>query len=193
MIPTEAYPLHWPAGRPQSKWRESARFKTTLGKAIQNLIREVDLLGGVNLILSSNLPLRKDGLPFSRPGYIGNPGVAAYFMLKKKPMCFACDRWDDVQDNMQAVAKTIEALRGIERWGSGGMVEQAFTGFVALPAPTAWWQTLGLYGPNASKPEIEQAHRRLSMQHHPDRDGGSHDKMADINRARDLGLDATRA
>lgn len=190
MIPTEAYPLQWPAGRPRQGGRERAQFKTALGGAIANVQREVANLGGRNLVISSNLPLRRDGVPMARSGYVGNVGVAVYFMLKGKPMCFACDRWDEVKDNMQAIAKTIEALRGIERWGSGSMVEQAFTGFTALPAPTAWWQTLGLDGPDASKADIEQAHRRLSMEHHPDR-GGDTSKMADINRARDLGLDAS--
>ena len=36
---------------------------------------------------------------------------------------------------MQAIAKTIEALRGINRWGTGDMMEAAFKGFSALPAP----------------------------------------------------------
>jgi hypothetical protein len=49
-------------------------------------------------------------------------------------MCFACDRWDSVADNVQAIRKTIEALRGIERWGTGDMVQRAFAGFVALPS-----------------------------------------------------------
>jgi hypothetical protein len=31
-------------------------------------------------------------------------------------MCFACDRWDSVGDNVYAITKTIKALRGIERW-----------------------------------------------------------------------------
>lgn len=48
-------------------------------------------------------------------------------------MCFACEKWQDVYGNIYAIGKTIEALRGIERWGTGDMVEQAFTGFVALP------------------------------------------------------------
>lgn len=187
--PTEAYPLTWPLGRPRQHGREVARFKTTLGKAIENVRYEVDLLGGTAVVISSNLPLRRDGLPMARAGYIGDCGVAVYFTLRKKPMCFACDRWDRVEDNMQAIAKTIEALRGIERWGSGQMVEQAFTGFIALPAPEAWWQVLGLKGPDATREQIEHAHRRLAMEHHPDR-GGDADRMARINRARDQGLEA---
>ncbi len=184
----EAYPLTWPIGRPRARSREHARFKTALGAAIQNVHREVALLGGVQLVISSNLLLRRDGLPSARSGYIGDVGVAVYFELKKKPMCFACDRWDAVQDNMQAIAKTIEALRGIERWGSGSMVEQAFTGFLALPAPEQPWQTLGLSTSNPTRDEVEQAHRRLAMKHHPDR-GDTTDAMGRINAARDALLE----
>lgn len=179
----EAYPLTWPPGRPRTKWRESARFKTQLGTAIQNLRLEVERLGGHDLVISSNIPLRRDGFPSARSGAMSDLGVAAYFTLKKKPMCFACDRWNEVEDNMQAIAKTIEALRGIERWGSGQMVEQAFTGFIALPAPEQPWQVLGIDS-HASREEIEAAHRRLAMEHHPDR-GGDADRMARINAARD--------
>ncbi len=180
----EAYPLTWPISRPRAKWQERARFKTALGAAIANVRREVELLGGTALVISSNLPLRRDGIPMARAGYIGDVGVAVYFNLKKRPMCFACDRWDAVQDNMQAVGKTIEALRGIERWGSGSMVEQAFTGFTALPAPEQPWQTLGLDTSHPTPAQIEDAHRRLAMKHHPDR-GGNSDTMGRINAARD--------
>ncbi len=179
----EAYPLCWPVHRPRARYRESARFKTTLGRAIDNVQREVMLLGGINLVISSNQPLNRDGTPSARRTYIGDEGVAVYFGLNKKPMCFACDRWDKIEDNMQAIAKTIEALRGIERWGSGSMVEQAFTGFVALPAPEQSWQVLGVSS-HATREEIEDAHSRLAMKHHPDR-GGDTNTMARINAARD--------
>jgi len=184
----EAYPLTWPISRPRARYQERARFKTPLGAAIQSVQREVALLGGVRLVISSNLPLRRDGMPMARAGYIGDNGVAVYFDLKKKPMCFACDRWDAVQDNMQAIAKTIEALRGIERWGSGSMVEQAFTGFLSLPAPEQPWQTLGLESSNPTLEQIEDAHRRLAMKHHPDR-GGDSETMGRINAARDALLE----
>jgi hypothetical protein len=182
--PIEAFPLQWPPGRPRAARRENARFQTSLGTAIDRIREQVRLLGGKSLVISSNLPLRRDGLPFARPGYIGDTGVAVYFSLKGKPMCFACDRWYDVEDNMQAIGKTIEALRGIERWGSGQMVEQAFTGFTALPAPEQPWQVLGLETSRPTLEQIEDAYRRLAAQHHPDRGGDTY-QMARINAARD--------
>jgi hypothetical protein len=182
--PIEAYPLTWPMGRQRTRWPEGARFRTTLGAAIREVQAEVSRLGGTGLIISSNLPLRRDGMPYANASQPQDRGVAVYFTYKKRPMCFACDRWKAVEDNMKAIAKTIDALRGIERWGSGQMVEQAFTGFVALPAPEQPWQTLGLDTSNPTREQIDAAHRRLASQHHPDK-GGDPQKMASINTARD--------
>lgn len=182
----KAFPLTWPPSKPRTRSPESSRFETSLGKAIREVQEEVARLGGRDLVISSNLPLRRDGVPYANASPPADRGVAVYFAYKKRPMCFACDRWNRVEDNMRAIVKTIDALRGIERWGSGDMVEQAFTGFLALPAPEQPWQVLGVPH-DASPEEIEQAHRRLAMQHHPDR-GGYWSQMARINAARDAML-----
>lgn len=185
----EAYPLTWPAHRPRAKYRDQSQFRVTLGKAIKDVQDEVSRLGGSVLIISSNLPLRRDGMPYANRTSVTDTGVAVYFTYKKKPRCFACDRWQAVEDNMRAISKTIEALRGIARWGTGDMIEQAFTGFTALPSFESWWQVLGLKGPG-TRDEIIEAHRRLAMAHHPDREFGDTEKMSRINRARDQGLEA---
>ena len=187
---TTAYPLTWPVGKPRTQHHEYSRFRTGLGKAIKQAQREVKLLGGRDLIISSNLMLRMDGLPYANQRQPEDAGVAVYFKYKSKPMCFACDRWRVVEDNLWAVAKTIEALRGIERWGTGSMVEQAFTGFQALPPPIKggrpWWQVLNVSSSDrptmVTREEAEQAFRRLAHRYHPDR-GGDPSKMAELNEA----------
>lgn len=178
----EAYPLTWPPGRPRQHGREHARFKATLDRSIQDVQIEVRMLGGKDLIISTNLPLRRDGMPYAR-GSVADVGVAVYFKYKKRDVSFACDRWSSIEDNMRAIALTIGALRGIDRWGTGDMVEAAFTGFAALPAPEQPFQVLGV-GANATKDEIETAYRRLAREHHPDKGGDGH-QMARINAARD--------
>lgn len=183
-LPTEAYPLQWPIGRPRKSWPERSNFDVSLGKAIRDVQDEVRRLGGDRLVISSNLPLRRDGIPYANASQPTDRGVAVYFRYKQKPMCFACDRWSKIEDNMRAIAKTIEALRGIERWGTGQMVQQAFTGFTALPAPEQPWQVLGLETSSPTRDQVEEAHRRLAMKHHPDR-GGDTNEMARINTARD--------
>lgn len=187
MSDATAYPLYWPVGKPRAKWRERSRFKTTLGRAIHAVQHEVKLLGGSNFIISSNLHLRLDGLPYASQRQPTDPGVAVYFRYKQKPMCFACDRWRTVEENIWAAAKTIEALRGIERWGTGSMVEQAFTGFAAIEPPSKrpWREVLGFqYTLAPTTRTVESVWRELVKKHHPDR-GGDPALMAEINAAMD--------
>jgi hypothetical protein len=182
--PIEAFPLTWPPGKKRDPYPSESRFRTQIGKAIKGVQNEVERLGGRDLVISSNLPLKRDGMPYASQARLSDTGVAVYFNYQKKPMCFACDYWNTVESNMWAIAKTIEALRGIKRWGSGDMMQQAFTGFVALPAPEQPWQVLGLDTSRPTTEQIEDAYRRLAMKHHPDR-GGDPNEMARINSARD--------
>jgi len=179
----EAFPLAWPPGKPRTSLPQRSRFDVAFATARDELMREIQLLGGSLPVLSSNIPLKRDGLPYAGQKEPDDRGVAVYFTLKKQQMCFCCDRWDKVGDNIQAIRHTIAALRGIERWGTGDMVQQAFTGFIALPAPPSSWEVLGLK-PGAGLSEIETAYRDKAKRAHPDA-GGSHDQMARLNTARD--------
>lgn len=200
--PIEAFPLCWPTGRPRTPHyqRESARFDTSFARVRDNIVREVELLtntrrgiwGNAGIIISTNIPLRRDGLPLANQRKPDDVGVAVYFTYKKQQRCFACDRWNAVEDNMQAIAKTIEALRGIARWGTGDMLDAAFTGFTALPVPAAreWWEVLGATR-TASIDEARAAYRRAASAAHPDR-GGTDARMAEINRAWQQAQEAAR-
>lgn len=187
--PIEAYPLAWPPGRPRTAphRRTWSKFKAQFGRARDRCLGEIRTLGGRQTIISSNLPLRIDGLPYAnaRPDN-GDSGVAVYFTYKSKQMCFACDRWAKVEDNMHAIALTINALRGVARWGTGDMMEAAFTGFAALPSPgqataRGWMQILEV-GHDVTLEKAKENYRRLSMIRHPDR-GGSEDAMSELNWA----------
>jgi len=103
----EAFPLHWPDGWPETNLgnRIDSRFTTTFSKARDEIIKEIDRLGGTLPILSSDIPLRKDGLPYSAKTNPTNPAIAVYFMYKKKQMVFACDKYYKIQDNIQAIRK----------------------------------------------------------------------------------------
>jgi len=58
----EAYPLQWPVGWKRTIYykRQRSKFDTTFGKARDNLLNEIRLLGGQNPIISSNIHLRLD-------------------------------------------------------------------------------------------------------------------------------------
>lgn len=178
---TEAYPLQWPQGKTRSLFPRRSNFKTDLVRALRQLQAEVRRLGGFNLVVSTNIPVRQDGLPYANYRKPDDRAVAVYFSHKQRSMCFACDKWDLVEHNVYAIVKTIEALRGIERWGTGEMVEQAFSGFVSLPSNSPW-TILGVRQ-GASRDEIEAAYRGQAKRIHPDQ-GGSHDQMSRLNLAR---------
>ncbi|KAF7958244.1 hypothetical protein AWV80_01355 [Cupriavidus sp. UYMU48A] len=98
-------------------------------------------------MISTNVPLRQDGLPYASYRKVDDEGVAVYFTLDGQQMSFACDRWNKVEHNMHAIVKTIDALRGIARWGTGDMMRAAFTGFAALPSPStvrSWREIIGV-------------------------------------------------
>lgn len=189
-----AYPLQWPTGRERRPYwkRERANFDTQMAKARDALFNELKLLGAKHVVLSSNVPLRLDGKPYANYPAIQDPAVAVYFSYRDKQMCFACDRWNKVEDNIQAIRKTIEALRGIARWGTGDMLQAAFTGFAALPPPIVagmkrpWWEVLGV-PQTSTREQVKQAYRELASAHHPDR-GGDPQRMAEINTAHDEAL-----
>ena len=163
---TEAYPLQWPVGRPRTKYPRSAAFdrQRSIDKSRRELFHELELLGAANPVLSTNLRLRLDGFPLSKQRQPDDQGVAVYFTYKKRQVCFACDRWDRIQDNIRAVCLTINAIRGIGRWGTGEMVDAAFTGFEALPPPSEgavgrpWHIVLGVDA-GASRLECESRYR----------------------------------
>ncbi len=137
----EPFPLQWPDGwsRTAPDERKRSRFvnqrKERLGVtlALNEVLAELRRMGASNVVLTSNLPTRRDGLPYG-DGRAGDPGIAVWFVLRDQERVFACDCWTTPADNMHAIALSIEALRGLERWGAADVVARAFAGFRALPA-----------------------------------------------------------
>jgi len=124
------WPMHWKRTKP-SKIRRSA-FRNTFAVARDDLLHEIRLLGGKYPVISSNLMLKNDGFPYATQREPEDAGVVAYFMLFGKQQAIPCDKWALCWENLQAIAKTIGALRGIERWGAKDMVEAAFKGILPL-------------------------------------------------------------
>lgn len=168
------YPLVWPENWPVSKFHEPSRFgDRSIAQAWEFLCDEMRRLGTKKWLMSSNVKRNANGAPYSnaRPDH---PGVAVYFDLNGRQVSLACDKWNRVEDNIWAIAKHIEALRGQERWGVGTM-EQAFRGYMALPgvgdsSASDWYKTLGV-AINASEAQVKEAYRLLVKKHHPDRGG----------------------
>lgn len=193
MIQVERCPLHWPAGQPRCRSPKEADFKVEFARARDELLHGLKLLGARNTVLSSNIPLRHDGLPYASFAEPKDHGVAVYFDRKLsasashgewKPFVIACDTYSKARWNTRAIGATVEALRSIQRHGATSMLEQAFAGFAALPPKTSdeieWWTLFDL-PKTATKEEIRVRYLDLVQTHHPDK-GGDAAMMATINR-----------
>lgn len=162
-----AFPLSWPVGKPRTPTHQRARsqFKIGFRQAQDELLAELGRMKASKIILSTNIQLRRDGLPYANLREPEDPGVAVYFVAFKKSYAFACDQWQLTRDNLRAIGCHIAALRGIERWGVSS-VEEIFSPF-ALPESIPWWSVLGVRQ-GASFEEVRAAYRRLSQECHPD-------------------------
>ena len=181
------YPLSWPTSqvRTEPSKRRHAAFTTrrssgfsygasrkhSIAESARALELEIKRMSGKNMIISSNLKVKSNGLPYSNQRTPDDPGVAVYFNWSKRDLVFAADKWLSIEDNLWAIVKHIEALRGQERWGVGSL-DQAFAGYAALPDPDArdWWEVLFIKS-TATNEEIKQAYIKLAKQHHPDAGG----------------------
>lgn len=185
----DAYPLQWPPAWPRTARPRPARFDTNFGAARKALMNELRMLGATDIVISSNVALRRDNLPYAGQKQPDDPAIAVYFKLNGENQCVPCDKWSRTEDNLQAIRKTIEALRGLERWGAKEMVNAAFRGFKALPESVivtpntsrTWWEVLGV---EMDAPEhiIRLAYKKLAFEKHPDH-GGSDYEFAELQRA----------
>jgi hypothetical protein len=188
MASPSAYPLQWPSGWPRTGAGARQRWPNavTLSAALTDLEREMRLLGVRQIVLSSNCSLGMQNAD--------DPGVVAYGFYDTQQIAVPCDRWTTVAANVRAIAKTIEAMRGMERWGAKHMIKAMFQGFTAIrgPGPKPWRETLGLQPTASVNAEMVRARvRELAMLHHPDR-GGDAALMAEINAAADAAIQELR-
>jgi hypothetical protein len=200
-----AYPLQWPAGwkrmpagerararfvkkeRPHNSWtgsdgvrHDSSYMRSkelSIADAVTRVRAELERMGvrDDDLVISSNLELRLDGFPRSNQREPTDPGIAVYWRDGKAMRCMAIDRYDRIADNLAAVAATLDAMRAIERHGGAEILDRAFTGFQALPAPADlrnWFDVLGLSEAARGSAILDQ-YRRLRLRYHPDREGGN--------------------
>jgi len=205
----EPYPLQWPEHWPRTRGRVSSRFSNAaLGRSIDDLLNELRRFEARQVALTSDLRLRLDGIPYAQQAEPDDPGIAVYFQWRGKPYVIACDRYKRCWENMRAVAKTVEAMRAIERHGASQLLERAVSGFSALPPAGGkasarpperpWWEVLGM--PDMQVPYVtiasDETHPMripaLGMAKalyqnqvgsaHPDK-GGSTERMAELNIA----------
>lgn len=189
----EPFPLQWPEGwtRTPPRERKASRFVTGMSRSAKECLRQLEMLGASNVVITSDLPTRRNGLPY---GDAADSGIAVWFVWRDVERVMASDCWQRAAENVHAIALSLEAIRGLERWGASDIVVRAFQGFAQLPsgdpapAPSRpWWQVLcvqrdNLEPPLAALARAKRNHRMLMKHAHPDH-GGSHESATELNIA----------
>jgi hypothetical protein len=193
----EKFPLQWPVAYHRTKWPEYSRFgNQSFAKCRDEIFKQLclmlDYYDKKTIVLSTNIPLRQDGLPYANYRQPDDKGVAVYFQYKKESIVICCDRWNKIEHNLWACAKTIEAMRGIERWGVSDFLKRSFTGFNALPPKQEevkkrdWWIVFGYeHMPGRMSWDwegVQGQYKSLAKKHHPDI-GGSVVAFQELNTA----------
>ena len=198
----KSFPLAWPEGWRRTEddgRRRNKNFGTMFSRDRDAIVKRLNRRGS-NAVITSDLPLRNDGLPYA-DARCADPGIAVYWYefdhaaQTWKERVLACDHWKDITQNIRAVSLTIEAICGIDRWGCTEIVERAFAGFTALPAAgetsrrRTWREILDMQAEhflaleNAEQLLIAKGRfRKLMADYHPDKGGGI-DAATELNVA----------
>jgi hypothetical protein len=202
------FPLCWPHNvprRPPHLRKKPLFADRSVSAATNQLLQEINRLNhrswnfsDRSVIVSTNVRLKKDGMPYSGQAEPQDTGVAVYFnlMFMRAGKCQArhtvlsCDRWSKVGYNLTAIANDIEAQRARERWGCTS-VEQAFAGYLAIPERCGvrpWWEILNVPS-DACHDAIQEAFRDMAHDAHPDK-GGDPERWHELQTAYGQGLEA---
>ena len=131
--------------RPAST-RERSRFDATWSKTQTLLGREIDHLGGRDVVIEIDVreqdfklngELRANARTPEHPAV-----VVAFETAEHGPMLYRCDRFYapyygqvDWQHNVRAIALTLEALRAVDRYGATETGQQSVS-YTHLTLPT---------------------------------------------------------
>jgi hypothetical protein len=193
----------WPAER--TRYRQDAKFRSTYPQTLDLLETELSHLharAGSVVIQVDNLSLddiRNDGWPkgsWNPRG--GNQGVVVSFESGKGAMSFPCDKFRDWQDNLRAIAKSLEALRMVDRYGvtRGNEQYRGWTqignGNGKMDRASALKFMASLHSSpveNLARLSVEELRsicRTAKIENHPDREGGSHETFVAIGQAEEV-------
>lgn len=120
--------------------RRHAHFDVGIERTLRELEYEVNWLQrrDQELIITIGAgyregDLRVDGRPRADARAPIHPGVEVSFESRFGRLTYATDVFYDWRDNVRAIAKGLEALRAINRWGVAKQGQQ-YTGFALLAA-----------------------------------------------------------
>jgi hypothetical protein len=184
----------WDGSKPRCSYRRS-QFSASLSKTLRLLSRELGNLNATKLVVLldvSERDIRLDGAPRAN-ARIGEPCVAVSFESKHGPVRMVTGEYSTWQDNLRAVALSLEALRSVDRYGVSKSGEQ-YRGWRAIPASTDGADLIATeelaleYISQWMVPfedDLDSALRKALFDTHPHH-GGDPEEFRKVVRARDL-------
>lgn len=218
MIDLRFVPItQWP-GEP-TKNREQARFRAKYSQTLDLLETELHKIRAQEITVQAFFTLsqiRNDGWPYAaaRPA---QPGVILSFRKPDGPvfvkdgrrvrnvisLSFPCDRYTTIDDNLRAIALSLEALRAVDRYGVTKRAEQ-YAGWKQIEAPRQGFstkedaaafiatQSAGDYDPAVADRVLhfadvrQELYRRAARRLHPDTPTGNHELFVRLQQANDM-------
>jgi len=188
-------PQPWTRPATPKTQRKHGNFRTSYTRTLEKLQYELEKIGATEILFECSFhanQIRLDGWPKANQSPEYN-GIAVSFNHPEVGRVeYVTDRYFLWQDNLHAIALTLEALRGVERWGVVASGQQ-YTGFKAIESgngsrrPAAVWIAKLVEPDDAERQKVvvdglltKSSHmtkvvvRQAKIRAHPDT-GGSHD------------------
>lgn len=201
-------------GKPKTPHPRVATFRVGWQQTIDDLVAEVDHLGGKVVACQiegvTDADVRRDGMLRASARVVGFQGVKVSFDSKHGPLTYATDAFTFWKDNVRAIALGLTALRAVDRYGITKSGEQ-YTGWRAIAAEPmedtltpesarlVFADALGvppagvLDAALATKEGVSHAFKMAAKKYHPDvPETGNESVMRLITKARDVLLEEAR-
>jgi hypothetical protein len=165
-----------------------SQFRAAWSQTVSLLAKELRQLDAEHIVLQlavTERDLRVDGMPRAN-ARLWNPAVILSFDSKYGPLRYATGEYDDWQDNVRAIALSMQALRAVDRYGVSKRGEQ-YTGWRAIPMSTD--SAGSLQNAQQAQEYLDREFggdlRRALFETHPDH-GGDSDEFRRVVRAKEL-------
>ena len=179
-----------PFRKDNGRWMESGVDWTATMYLLDTELWHLDAENIVLQMAVEERHIRKDGW-IKATATPDHPGVILTFDSKYGPLSYPCDTFTDWRGNLRAIAKGLEDLRRLERYGIT-QTGQQYTGWKRIPAKTGGGphaflaQHSGLTE-NEVRDDPKQAYRLAAKNTHPDRGGADKDFSEVADAARMVG------
>lgn len=200
----------WPQGheRTAAADRRRSPFRAPYSRTLEQLEKELRAVGADAVVIQLDLgadSIRLDGMPYANARFGDDPGVVLSFETDEGRFMYPCDTYTRWQENLRAIALTLEKLRAVDRYGVAQRGEQ-YVGWKALPedvdrrlsakdAATIIARTAGIGDGKVDaaigdilgdRKLFHAAYRKAAGYAHPDRAGGTEAAFHRLQTAREI-------